>query len=403
MNVSLDEIRESRERIKGRILHTPMPRSLHLSNLLGCEVYCKLDNTQATGSFKERGACNRLMLLEQEKRRRGVICASAGNHAQAVAFHGRALEIPVTVVMPKFAPLVKVSRCRSFGANVILHGESFGEARAEALRLCEERKLFYVQGFDDPAIIAGAGTMGLEILEDLPDVDAVFVGVGGGGLLAGLMQAILPSRPGVKFYPVESATATSLHDSLENHKVTAVQTRPTLADGLGVNEIGKLCFDIVKDRIEPVVLVNETQIAQAILRLMEMEKTVAEGAGAAPLAAAVLKKEELKGKKIVLAICGGNIDVNTIGRVIERGLRLDGRLCKVAAQISDRPGGLAHLLNIVAAAGASILQIYHDRAFGPADVAQVSVSCVVETQGMDHVDKLKAALKDAGIDATIQT
>ncbi|HEY0007754.1 MAG TPA: threonine ammonia-lyase [Tepidisphaeraceae bacterium] len=401
MSVTLADIQAARERIAGRVYRSPCPQSNYLSELLGAKTHVKLENLQATGSFKERGACNRLLRLSPQEQRRGVICASAGNHAQALAYHGRALRVPVTVVMPKWAPLVKVSNCRRYGATVILHGEHFHDARAHALDLAAANDQVFVPPFDDPDVIAGAGTIGLEILEEVPDVDAVFVPAGGGGLIAGMVAAIKPQRPQTLIYGAESASATTLHSSLAAGRVQLVPTRPTLADGLAVAEMGQLCFDIVRDHIEKVVLVDEPQIASSILRLLEVEKTLVEGAGAIALAAALAVKEELAGKTIVLILCGGNIDVTVLSRIIDRGLRVDGRLCRIVARIGDRPGNLAQLLAVIAGAGGSIKDVAHDRHFGPADVARVTVSCIVETQGFDHIARVRSALAEAGIDVAL--
>ncbi len=338
-----------------------------------------------TGSFKERGARNKLMLLSAEQRAAGVVVASAGNHGLGVAYHGQLLSIPVTVVMPKWAPLVKVSNCRGFGANVILHGESYDHARALARQLADEKKLLYVPGFDDADIIAGQGTMGLEILEDVPDVDVVIVPIGGGGLISGVATAIKSLKADVRVIGVEPANAPTLHESLRLGKLVRIETKPTLADGLAVAEGGRICFEIIQKYVERVMLVDEGQIALSILRLLELEKDGGGGAGAVPLAAAMDQSMELAGKNVVLALCGGNIDVTTIARVIDRGLAADGRFCRVFARLLDRPGALANLAALLASTGASIQEVTHDRHFGPADVARVVVVCTLETRDSGHI------------------
>ena len=395
--VTLDAIRAARERIRDVIYHSPCPYSLQLSRVCGCEVYCKLDHLQITGSFKERGARNRLLQLTPDERRRGVIAASAGNHALALAYHGGELGIAVTVVMPKWAPLIKVTNCRGFRANVIVHGDSFDEAKAHARKLMEEQRLVYVHGFDDPDIIAGQGTMGLEILEDVPDVDAIIVPVGGGGLIAGVGAAVKALRPQVRVIGVEPDHAPTLKASLQANRVVRIETKPTLADGLAIAEVGKLCFEIAREVVDDLVMVDEAQIAMSILRLLELEKTVVEGAASVPLAAAMRRSLGLEGKKVVLCLCGGNIDVTVISKVIERGLAADGRLCRVVAQMSDRPGSLARLAGVLAATGASVKEVYHDRNFGPADVGSVAIACVLETRDFTHIEQIKAALAEAGI------
>jgi threonine dehydratase len=397
--VTLKDIQTARERIKDHIYRSPCPYSLSLSRLCGAEIYCKLDHLQMTGSFKERGARNKLEQLSADEKQRGVIAASAGNHALALAYHGQEMGIKVTVLMPKWAPLVKVSNCRSFGANVILEGESYDDCRAKAIQTAEATGQTYVPGFDDPAIIAGQGTAGLEILEDVPDVDAVIVPVGGGGLLAGIGLAIKSLKPSCRVIAVEAESAPTLQVSLAAGKVTRTATRPTLADGLAVAEIGASCFEIIQKNHDDLVMVNEGDIATSILRLLEHEKMVIEGGGAVPLAAAMKKSLGLAGKNVVLVLSGGNIDVTMLSKIIERGLASDGRLCRVTAPISDRPGGLARFTSIIAAAGASVKDIFHDRNFGPTDVASVRVVAVLETRDEEHVGEVRRALTDAGFDA----
>ena len=396
--VTLESIRAARQRIKPFVYHSPCPYSLHLSRLCGCEIYCKLDHLQVTGSFKERGARNKLMLLSDAQKHRGVVAASAGNHALAIAYHGQELGIPVTVVMPQYAPLIKVSNCRSFGAEVILHGERYSEALQQARSLAQQSGRTFVHGFDDADIIAGQGSMGLEILEDVPDVDAVIVPVGGGGLIAGVGLAIKSLRPDVRIIGVEAQSAPTLKASLDAGRVTPIETKPTLADGLAIAEIGRLPFEIARKVVDDLVLVDEAQIATAVLRLLEMDKTVVEGAAATPLAAAMTRSLGLDGKKVVLCLCGGNIDVTLISRVIERGLASDGRLCRIFASISDRPGSLARLLAVIAETGASIKEVWHDRNFGPADVARVAVSVILETRDFEHIRQIREHLKDRGIE-----
>lgn len=400
MSVTLDDIRAALQRIRPAIYHSPAPYSLSLSKLCGCEIFCKLDHLQMTGSFKERGARNRLLLLDPAAGARGVIAASAGNHALGLAYHGQLLGIPVTVVMPRWAPLVKVSNCRSFGADVILHGENFDDAQRHALQLSTERRLTFVPPFDDVDVIAGQGTLGLEILQDVPDLDAVVVPVGGGGLVSGIGTVMRALKPDVRVIGVEPAHAPTLHASLRAGRVTRIETLPTLADGLAVAQVGEICFEIAKRVVDDVVLVDEAQIALAVLRLLEMEKTVVEGAAAVPLAAAMTGALGLAGKKVVLVLCGGNIDVTLISRIIERGLASDGRLCRLFAHVTDRPGSLAHLAKVLGDAGASIKDVEHDRHFGPADVASVDVTVTLETRDFDHIEQIKTALKQSGISFT---
>src|SRR5437868_6091127 len=398
MPITVDDIRAARDRIAGAIYVSPCPESPALSELTGSRVFCKLDALQRTGSFKERGARNALLLLPEEKRKTGVIAASAGNHALALACHGRDLGIPVTVVMPRFAPLIKVATCRRYGANVVLHGDNFADAKTKADELAAAGGLTYVHGFDDPAVIAGQGTIGLELLEQVPALDAAIVPVGGGGLIAGVSLAIKSLRPDVQIIGVEDDVMPSLTQALAAGRVVAVPARPTLADGLATTRLGDNAFAILKSRVDRALTVSEELIALAILRLIELEKSVIEGAAAAPLAALFSGQlPELRGRTVALLLCGGNIDPLVLGRVIEIGLAADGRLARLVATISDRPGGLASLAAIIAQTGASVKQITHDRVFCGPDVSSVRVICDIETHDRQHLDELIKALSNRGI------
>jgi threonine dehydratase len=397
--VTIQDIEAARDRIKGAVYHSPCPHSIPLSEITGMEIFCKLDNLQRTGSFKERGARNALSQLSPDQQKRGVIAASAGNHAQALAYQGKLLGIPATVVMPKFAPLIKVNNCQKLGANVVLHGKDFGEAKARAHEIATEKGLAYIDGYDDPAIIAGQGTAGLEIMEQVPDADAIIIPVGGGGLLAGIALAVKTLRPAVKIIAVEAENVASFSAAEEAGKPTRIALHPTLADGLAIPQVGTNAFAIAHPRVDKFLTVTEEQIAIAILRIVELEKGVVEGAAATPLAACLSGKlKELAGKKCVLLLCGGNIDPNVLSRVIERGLVADGRLGRFAAVISDRPGGLADLTSQIAATGASIKQVVHDRAFAGSDVSAVHVLCTVETRNRDHLAQVRAQLKSHGVE-----
>ena len=397
--VTFQDIEAARKRIADAVYYSPCPPSIPLSEIAGMKIFCKLDNLQRTGSFKERGARNALAQLSREQQKRGVIAASAGNHAQALAYQGSLLGIPATVVMPKFAPLIKVSTCQQLGATVILHGEGFGEAKTRAHEIAAENGLAYIDGYDDPAIIAGQGTMGLEIVEQVPDVEAVIVPVGGAGLLAGVSLAVKTLRPDTKIVAVEAENVASFSAALEAGKPTKITMRPTLADGLAIPEVGANAFQIARPLIDLTVTATEEEIALAILRLVELEKSVVEGAAATPLAACMTERlTELAGKRVVLLLCGGNIDPNVLSRVIERGLVADGRLGRFTAVISDRPGGLADLAAQIASTGASVKQIVHDRAFASPDVSAVNVLCTVETRNHQHLAELRARLKSRGVE-----
>jgi threonine dehydratase len=397
--ITLKDIEEARRRIEGAVFYSPCQSSIPLSEITGMEIFCKLDNLQRTGSFKERGARNALAQLPPEQQGRGVIAASAGNHAQALAYQGKVLGIPATVVMPKYAPLIKIGNCQKFGATVVLHGKDFAEAKAHAHGIGEERGLAYIDGYDDPAIIAGQGTMGLEIVEQVPDLDAIVVPVGGGGLLAGVALAVKSLRPNVRIIAVEADHVASFSAAMQAGKPVRTATQPTLADGLAIEQVGSNAFEIAASRVDRTATVTEEQIAISILRIVELEKGVVEGAAATTLAACLSGQlPELAGKRVVLLLCGGNIDPNVLSRVIERGLVADGRLCRFTAMISDRPGGLADLATEIASTGASIKQVVHDRAFAGSDVSAVHVLCTVETRNKQHLAELRAGLKEHGVE-----
>ena len=396
--LTLADIEAARERIRGGIYESPCVESIPLSQLTGAHIYCKLDYLQRTGSFKERGARNALLQLAPEQRTRGVIAASAGNHALGVAYHGALLGIPVTVVMPRFAPLIKVTNCRHLGATVLLHGADLSEARAEAETIAAREALTFVHPFENPQVIAGQGTIALEILEQAPNAEAIVAPVGGGGLLAGIGTVVAACKPGVRVVGVEPVHAACLTEAFAAGQPVKVTLASTLADGLAVAQAGTQAFAILQRVLDRVVTVDEAAIALAILRLIELEKSVVEGAGAAPLAAFLSGKlDDLKGRDVVLVLCGGNIDLTMLDRVIEIGLVADGRLSRFSCTISDRPGGLARLAEVIASTGASIKEIVHDRAFSGPDLSEVRVVCVVETTGREHVARLHHALADARV------
>lgn len=402
MSVTLADIRAARRRIKTGVIKTPCAESIPLSEITGARIYCKHDNCQRTGSFKERGARNALLRLGPDQRRIGVVAASAGNHALGLAYHGKLLGIPVTVVMPDYAPLIKITTCQRLGANVIVQGRDFVEARARADELSAKKGFTYIHGFDHPDIIAGQGTMGLEILEQVRDVDAVVCPIGGAGLIAGLSLAIKSLRPKVRVIGVESTATGNFAAALKAGKPVLQPRRPTLADGLATLTVGANAFAIARRHVDEVVSVGEDWIALAILRMVELEKTVVEGAAAAPLAALMAGKlPQLAGRKVVLTVCGGNIDPAILSRIIESGLVSDGRLTRFTARISDRPGGLARLTRVIAECGASVKDIAHDRAFSGPDVSAVQVVCTVETRDRAHIAALHRALKKNGFPLSV--
>lgn len=404
MSLTFADIEQAAQRIAGHVVQTPCPLSIPLSEATGANIYCKLEYLQRTGSFKERGACNALTLLAPDKKKRGIIAASAGNHALALAYHAQRLGIPATVVMPTFAPLTKVSNCRKLGAAVVLHGADLAEARDRADQLGAEKQLTYINGYDDFDIIAGQGTLAIEIAKQVPNLDFIIVPIGGGGLLAGVALAMRTLKPDAKIIGVEPQRAASFTAALAAGKPVPVKVRPTLADGLAVAKVGKNAFEIARDLVAKTVTVNEQQISLGILRLLELEKSVVEGAGASPLAACLCGMlPEIKGKNVVLPLTGGNIDTPILGRVLERGLASDGRLYRFTATISDRPGGLAALARLIAEIGASVMEITHDRAFAGEDITTVNVHCIVETRDQNHIAELRDRLEREGFIATGST
>jgi threonine dehydratase len=394
--IGFADIEAAQARLRGAIYETPCPYSQTLSELTGAQCFVKLENLQMTGSFKERGAANLLLQLEAAERVRGVVAASAGNHGLAVAFHAARLGAPAVIVMPEYAPLIKVTSARHHGAEVILAGTNFDEACAEARRLEHERRLIFVHPFDDLRVIAGQGTIGLELLAQRPDLDAVLVAVGGGGLAAGVATAIKSRRPQVRVIGVQAEAQPAMRRALDAGTPVTLPAAPTIADGIAVRRVGDTTFEMVRKYVDDVVTVSEEELANAILLLLEIEKTVVEGAGAAPLAALVNRKLGLRGARVVLVLSGGNIDVTMLSRIIERGLVKDGRLVRLRVLLRDRPGELARLSALIAEERANILQIEHDRAFSDAPIGEAEVALTLETTGRPQIERLLARLGSAG-------
>ena len=396
--IGLSDITRAHYRIRDHIIETPFTHSVRLSELFGCQLYTKLEFKQRTGSFKERGAANVILQLTDEQRAKGVIAASAGNHALALSRHGPPSGCKVTVVMPVVAPLSKQAGCRDMGARVIISGNHLLEAREHADELIAKEGLTYVNGYDDPAILAGQGTIGLEMLNQVADLDAVVVPIGGGGLIAGVALAVKNINPKCQVIGVEPHRCASWTAAMEAGAPTSVKGQATLADGLAVTMVGSNAFAVAKDLIDDVVVVSESAIALSILRLLEIENYVVEGGGATAIAGFIDGKlDYLKGKKVGVILCGGNIDMPVLGRVIERGLAADGRIHRFIATVSDRPGGIAHLTNCIAESGASVKDLYHERASVLEDVALVAITATVETRNLDHANELKEALNREGI------
>lgn len=398
VDVTPHDVRLAAKRIAGGVIRTGCTYSPALSRLTGAEIWTKNEHLQTTGSFKERGARNALLQIPVADHAHGVVAASAGNHALALAWHGRDLGIPVTVVMPVTAPLVKQARCREIGARVLLEGANIAEAKVRADAFVESHGMTYIHGFNDAAIIAGAGTVALEVLEDVPDADAIVVPVGGGGLIAGVALVAKDARDSVEIIGVEPARCASFLAAAGQQKPVRVQADTTLADGLAVPEVGARAFSIARPLVDRLVTVDEQAISLAILRLVEHTRSVVEGAGAAPLAAFLTNQlQHLVGKRVVLILGGGNIDPLVLSRVIDHALAVDGRLVHFAAVISDRPGGLAELTRAIADAGASVLDIRHERIFGGPDVSRVQVQCVVEVRDAAHGEELNRLLVERRI------
>ena len=394
--MTIEDIQAARARLGTIIYATPCAYSETLSRLTGSRVFVKLENLQMTGSFKERGAANLLLQLPAAERRRGVVTASAGNHGLAVAFHAARLAIAAVIVMPEWAPLSKVTAARRHGAEMVLHGANYDEAFARAKDIEAERNLVFVHPFDDPRVIAGQGTIGLELMEQVPDLDAVVAPVGGGGLIGGIALALKSLRPGVRVIGVQSAELPAMKAALDAGQRVSVPAATTIADGIAVRRVGDHTFDLARRYVDEVATVGEEEIANAILLLLEIEKTVVEGAGAVPLAALVNKRVALEGKTVVLVLSGGNIDVNLVARIIERGLVKDGRLVRFAVLLRDRPGALARLTALVAEARANVLHIHHDRAFSRAPLGETEVELTLETSGREQIEAIKRHLTAAG-------
>jgi threonine dehydratase len=394
--ITLADIERARERLRDAVYQSPCPRSESLSQRAGCDLYLKLENLQMTGSFKERGAFNKLATLGDDERARGVIAASAGNHSQGLAFVAKRFGMRATIVMPVGTPLIKVSATRAHGATVHLIGDSYDDAAAEAARLATEHGLVLVPPFDDDAVIAGQGTIGLELLEQVPDLDAVVLPVGGGGLAAGVSVAIHSQRPDVAIYGAESALIPAMHAALERGAPVRLEAARTLADGIAVRTVSARTFEVAARHLARVALVDEEEIAEAILMLVEQEKTVAEGAGAAALAAVMQGDLPIAGKRVVVVVSGGNIDVNLLSRVIDRGLVKSGRCMRVWVLIPDVPGSLATLLATTARLKANVLQVHHDRLAARTEPGMTAVELVLETRGFDHIAEIESAIDEAG-------
>ena len=394
--VTLHAIQEAMGRIRSSIVVTPFVHSEKFSRQTGNTVFLKLENLQMTGAFKERGALNKILLLSEEERRRGVIAASAGNHAQAVAYHATKRGIKAQICMPLTTPLVKVSATRGYGAEVILAGANYDEACEEALRRCKEFGLTFIHPFDDEAVIAGQGTLGIEMLEQHSDLDALVIPVGGGGLIAGVACAVKEINPKIQVIGVQSSKLASMKAALEKNALVTLPANKTIADGIAVRCAGTITFPLVRKYVDEIVTVDEEEIASAILQLLEKEKMLAEGAGAAATAAVLNKKTPNHGKKLGILISAGNIDVSLLSLIIERGLVKDGRLVRLRIHLPDHPGALQRLSGVIADQKANIVETNYDRAYYGVVLGDTVIDITMETRGPEHVADLTAALDSAG-------
>ena len=394
--VTLETIRAARDRIRDSVFLSPFMRSETFSKLTGNSIYLKLENLQMTGSYKERGALNRILLLTDDEKRRGVIAASAGNHAQAVAYHATKRGIAAQICMPLTTPIVKVTATREFGGEVILAGTNYDETCQEALRRCAEGGLTFIHPFDDEAVIAGQGTVGIEMLEQQPDIEVLVIPVGGGGLIGGIACAAKEMKPTIQVVGVQTSKLPSMKAALEHGGPVTLPPRVTIAEGIAVRCAGSVTYPLVKKYVDEIVTVDDEEIANAILLLLEKEKTLAEGAGAVATAAVIQHKISARGKKVGVLVGGGNIDVSLLSRIIERGLVKDGRLIRLRIHLPDHPGALHRLSGVIAEHKANIVETQYNRAYYGVLLGDTVIDITMETRGPEHVAELSAALDAAG-------
>jgi threonine dehydratase len=393
--VTLASIRAAAERLRGHVEETPCVHSRTLSQITGAEVYLKFENLQFTASFKERGALNKLSLLTPQQRQAGVIAVSAGNHAQGVAYHAQRLGIPAVIVMPRFTPMVKIERTRGFGAEIILTGDTFDDARLEASLLASRRGLTMVHPYDDLDVIAGQGTVALEMLAQQPALDCLCVAIGGGGLISGIATAARALKPEIQIIGVQTDQFPSMYAAYKGVELPTANA--TLAEGIAVKQPGELTWPIVKGLVDDIVLVSEGDIEQAIVMLLEIEKTVVEGAGAAGLAAMLRHRARFAGRNVGLILCGGNIDPMVLADIIERGMVRAGRLARIRVHTRDVPGELARAATLIGQAGANIEEVEHQRAFTTLPVQNAELEFVLQTRGPEHIEEVLSTLRDAGL------
>lgn len=400
--IDIASIQAARENLRGQVLKTPFTLSRTLSDIFGAEIWLKFENLQFTASFKERGALNRMLTLSDEERAKGVIAVSAGNHAQGVAYHAQRMGVPAVIVMPRFTPTVKVANTRRFGAEVVLAGDTFDDAKARGYELARERGLIMIHPYDDEAVIAGQGTVALEMLEDQPKLDTLVIAIGGGGLISGISTAAKAVNPAIEIVGVQTERFPAMYAAVKG--VTMPPGQYTIAEGIAVKSPGDLTLPVVRKLVDRVELVSEADIEHAIVVLLEIEKTVVEGAGAAGLAALLRAQEEgsdrYKGKRIGLVLTGGNIDPLMLGELIERGMVRAGRLARIRVDLRDLPGALAHATKLIADAQANITEVHHQRAFTSLPVRNVEVDFVLQTRGPEHIQEVIDILNAAGFAAS---
>ncbi|MBC6439971.1 MAG: threonine ammonia-lyase [Rhodospirillales bacterium] len=394
MTLTLADIQAAAELLEGQIIKTPCTHSRTLSEMSGAEVWVKFENLQFTASFKDRGSLVKMSALTDDERERGVIAMSAGNHAQAVAYHAQRLGIPATIVMPEGAPTVKVKNTRRFGARVVLSGETIDEAAIAARQIAADENLTLVHPYDDEKVMAGQGTIGLEMMEAVPDLDVIIVPIGGGGLIGGIATAAKEIKPELEMIGVEAAMFPSMYQTIQGLNVKAGGR--TIADGIAVKTPGKLNIPVIKELVSDIILVTEDQLEHAVQTFVEIEKTVSEGGGAACLAALLAHPERFSGKRVGLVLSGGNIDSRILSAVIEHGLVRDGRMVQLRIEIPDAPGTLAHIAAVIGESDANIIEVYHQRAFSSLPVKQADLDVVLETLDRDHISNIMGRLTAAG-------
>jgi threonine dehydratase len=392
--LSLADIEAARSTLTGQVHNTPCLTSRTLSEITGARITLKFENHQFTASFKERGALNKLASLTPEQRAAGVIAVSAGNHAQGVAYHAQRLQIAATIVMPRFTPFVKVEQTERFGARVVLHGDTFDDAKAHGFTLAKRDGLTMIHPYDDARVAAGQGTIAFEMLATAPDLDVLLIAIGGGGLISGIATAAHALKPGIEVIGVETERFPSMKAALDG--TTPVFGTSTIAEGIAVKEPGQLTREVVRQTVKEILLVDEGDIEQAIVMLLEIEKTVVEGAGAAGLAAVMRYPDRFRGKHVGLVLCGGNIDPLVLAGIIERGMARSGRLTRISVAVRDLPGAMARVAAVIADAGANIDEVHHQRVFSNLPVQDVEIEFVLKTRGHDHVRELLARLESEG-------